>query len=67
VFKKLPDLVAYVKEMANNKEFNELKGRIFVEPKASGHPLVQYLENDTEFNAIFGNNEVLKFCFKAEE
>jgi phage terminase large subunit-like protein len=52
VHKKLPDLVSYVKNMGNEGEFNELKSRLFVEPKASGMPLVQYLENDTEYNVV---------------
>lgn len=52
VYKKLPDLVSYIKEMCVNGEFNELKSRIFVEPKASGMPLVQYLENDTDYNVV---------------
>jgi phage terminase large subunit-like protein len=52
VYKKLPDLVSFVKDLGEAGEFNELKSRIFVEPKASGYPLVQYLENDTEYNVV---------------
>lgn len=52
VHKKLPDLVSFVKELGSKGKFNELKSRLFVEPKASGYPLVQYLESDTEYNMV---------------
>jgi phage terminase large subunit-like protein len=52
VYKKLPDLVKFIKELGYTGKFNELKSRIFVEPKASGYPLVQYLEAETEFNLV---------------
>lgn len=52
VHKKLPDLVSYIQNLGNEGEFEEVKSRLFVEPKASGYPLVQYLESDTEYNMV---------------
>lgn len=52
VYKKLPDLVSFVKQLAGEGWFDPVKSRIFVEPKASGYPLVQYIEHDTEFNFV---------------
>ena len=48
----LPKLVAFVQELATKDYFNPLKSRIFIEPKASGYSLYQYLINDTEFNCV---------------
>ena len=52
VYKKLPDLLAFIKELANNKTFDKEKGRIFIEPKASGSPLADYIEFETDYNFV---------------
>lgn len=52
VWKKLPDLVAFIKQLETDGMFDAKQSRIFVEPKASGMPLLQYLEADTEFNFV---------------
>lgn len=52
VFMTLPRLVEFLKELGELGEFDTLKSRIAIEPKASGISLVQYLLEDTEFNAV---------------
>lgn len=52
VKKKLPDLMKFLIELENTGQFDAVKSRIFVEPKASGHSLVQYIENDTDYNYV---------------
>jgi len=52
VYKKLPDLLSFIKSLGSEGEFDELKTRLFVEPKASGMPLVQMLESDTDYNMV---------------
>src|SRR5665648_649444 len=47
VRKKLPDLLAFIVELEKNGKFDKHKGRIFIEPKASGHSLADYIEADT--------------------
>lgn len=57
----LPKLVAFVKELATNDFFDTKKSRIFIEPKASGYSLYQYLMNDTEFNCVLiGQNSKIE-------
>ena len=48
----LPKLVSFVKEIATFDYFDPIKSRIFIEPKASGYSLYQYLINDTDFNCV---------------
>lgn len=50
--KKLPDLLAFIKELVNTKVFDAEKGRIFIEPKASGHSLADYIEFETDYNFV---------------
>lgn len=52
VRKKLPDLLAFIKELANNGIFDKEKGRIFIEPKASGSSLADYIEFETDYNFV---------------
>lgn len=52
VYKKLPDLLAFLVELEKNRVFDKAKSRIFIEPKASGSPLADYLEHDTEYNFV---------------
>ncbi|MDD4972479.1 MAG: hypothetical protein PHT07_23865 [Paludibacter sp.] len=49
---KLPDLLAFVVELETTGQFDKQKSRIFIEPKASGTPLADYIEHDTEYNFI---------------
>lgn len=51
-FMTLPNLVAFIKDLGDAGEFDPMKSRIFCEPKASGISLIQYLLNDTEYNAV---------------
>lgn len=48
----LPQLVQFIKELGEKGEFDVLRGRICIEPKASGISLAQYLESETEFNVV---------------
>jgi phage terminase large subunit-like protein len=52
VRKKLPDLMSFLIELEKNGLFNKQKSRIFIEPKASGISLAQYIENDTTYNFV---------------
>ena len=52
VRKRLPQLLAFIKELGDANIFNTEKGRIHIEPKASGISLVQYLEEETDYNAV---------------
>ena len=52
VWKKLPDLLAFIKELVTNGTFDKEKGRIFIEPKASGHSLADYIEFETDYNFV---------------
>lgn len=52
VRKKLPDLLGFIKELVSNGKFDAEKGRIFIEPKASGHSLADYIESDTDYNFV---------------
>jgi phage terminase large subunit-like protein len=57
-FMTLPQLVSFIKELGDNGEFDIERGRIFVEPKASGISLVQYLLTETNYNAVLiGEND----------
>ena len=60
---KLPDLLKFIKElgygkfdengrMINPPQFDAKNSRIFIEPKASGHPLADMIEVDTDFNFV---------------
>lgn len=51
-WRKLPDLIKFIIDLEQDGMFDAVKSRIFVEPKASGYPLVQYLESDTEYNYV---------------
>jgi len=58
VYKTLPDLLKFIKELAEAKVFNPDKGRIFIEPKASGYSLAQYIESETDYNfVLIGQNK----------
>jgi len=52
LYKKLPDLLGFIKELVANGTFDKEKGRIFIEPKASGHSLADYIEFDTDYNFV---------------
>jgi len=52
VWKKLPDLIAFIKELEATNQFDKSKSRIFIEPKASGLPLANYIEHDTDYNFV---------------
>lgn len=57
VYKTLPDLVKFIKELGESKIFDPDKGRIFIEPKASGYSLAQYIESETDYNfVLIGQN-----------
>ncbi|MCE5332694.1 MAG: hypothetical protein LLF95_11230 [Bacteroidales bacterium] len=57
VYKTLPDLVKFIKELGEAKIFDPDKGRIFIEPKASGYSLAQYIESETDYNfVLIGQN-----------
>ncbi|MCK5614713.1 hypothetical protein KAR91_73305 [Candidatus Pacearchaeota archaeon] len=52
VRKKLPDLLAFLVELESTGMFSKEKSRIFIEPKASGLSLADYIEADTEYNFV---------------
>lgn len=52
VRKKLPDLVKFVIQLEQEGIFSKKDSRIFIEPKASGYPLAQYIESDTDYNFV---------------
>jgi phage terminase large subunit-like protein len=52
VRKKLPDLLAFIVELETTGQFDKQKSRIFIEPKASGTPLADYIEHDTDYNFV---------------
>jgi len=52
VRKKLPDLMKFLIELENKGVFDKKKSRLFIEPKASGYSLAQYIEADTEYNYV---------------
>lgn len=57
VYKTLPDLLKFIKELGEAKIFDPEKGRIFIEPKASGYSLAQYIESETDYNfVLLGQN-----------
>ena len=57
VWKSLPDLLKFIVELAENRVFDPEQGRIFIEPKASGYSLAQYIESDTKYNfVLIGQN-----------
>ena len=57
VWKSLPDLLKFIVELAENRVFDPEQGRIFIEPKASGYSLAQYIESDTNYNfVLIGQN-----------
>ncbi len=58
VWKTLPDLLKFIKELGEAKIFDSEKGRIFIEPKASGYSLAQYIETETDYNyVLIGQNK----------
>jgi phage terminase large subunit-like protein len=52
VRKKLPGLLSFLVELEKVEMFDKDKSRIFIEPKASGHSLADYIENDTSYNFV---------------
>nr|WP_319265276.1 hypothetical protein [uncultured Draconibacterium sp.] len=52
VYKKLPDLFKFIVELEQTGQFDKEKSRIFIEPKASGHPLADLIEYETEYNFV---------------
>lgn len=52
VWKTLPELLKFIKELGTAKIFDPEKGRIFIEPKASGYSLAQYIESETDYNYV---------------
>jgi len=57
VYMAIPRLLAFIKELGANKVFSEDKGRIFIEPKASGYSLSQLIEAETDYNfVLIGQN-----------
>lgn len=57
VYKTLPSLLKFIVELAENRIFDPEHGRIFIEPKASGYSLAQYIEADTKYNfVLIGQN-----------
>lgn len=58
VYKTLPDLLKFIKGLADDKIFDSERGRIFIEPKASGYSLAQYIESETDYNfVLIGQNK----------
>lgn len=60
VFKTLPQLLAFVKELGNTNVFNRKHGRIFIEPKASGYSLAQYIKEETTYNTVLIGQNTIK-------
>lgn len=61
VYKTLPQLLDFIKELAEAGAFNPKQARIAIEPKASGYSLYQYIINDTDFNCmLIGQNNKLE-------
>jgi phage terminase large subunit-like protein len=57
VWKTLPELLKFIIELGDNRVFDPDNGRIFIEPKASGYSLAQYIESDTKYNfVLIGQN-----------
>ena len=57
VYKTLPELLKFIKVLGESKIFDPDKGRIFIEPKASGYSLAQYIESETDYNfVLIGQN-----------
>lgn len=52
VYKKLPDLLKFLIKLERDGLFDKEKSRIFIEPKASGHSLADYIEADTDYNFV---------------
>lgn len=52
VRKKLPDLLAFIVQLEKEGQLDKHKSRIFIEPKASGTPLADYIEHDTDYNFV---------------
>jgi predicted phage terminase large subunit-like protein len=51
VWKEFPDLCEWLKDYTREYKYNQLS-RIFVEPKASGKPIVQNIRRQTNLNII---------------
>lgn len=57
VWKSLPDLLKFIIHLGESNIFDPQQGRIFIEPKASGYSLAQYIESDTNYNfVLIGQN-----------
>lgn len=53
VHMSLPNLVNFLIELGSNDDiFDKQKSRIFIEPKASGYSLYQYILADTDLNCV---------------
>jgi phage terminase large subunit-like protein len=52
VRKKLPDLIKFIIKLEKEGIFDGKRSRIFIEPKASGISLAQYIESDTDYNYV---------------
>ena len=52
LYKKLPDLLAFIKDLFETNKLDKTKSRIFIEPKASGHSLADYVEFETDYNFV---------------
>ena len=52
VWKKLPDLLKFIVELEREGLFDKSRGRIFIEPKASGNSLADYIEHETDYNFV---------------
>lgn len=52
VRKTLPALVSFLNELSSLNVFDKHRSRIFIEPKASGYSLYQYIIEDTDFNCV---------------
>lgn len=52
LYKKLPDLLAFIKDLFETNKIDKTKSRIFIEPKASGHSLADYVEFETDYNFV---------------
>jgi phage terminase large subunit-like protein len=54
---KLPDLIKFIIDLEQEGIFDGKKSRIFIEPKASGISLAQYIEAETDYNyVLIGEN-----------
>lgn len=55
VWLEFPKLIEYIKSFTANNGYTH-KSRIFIEPKASGKSIVQFLKTQTNLNVVEGTN-----------